>query len=206
MKLRETIVAAVAASLLSLAIVNTPGCQSTTREDMLDNAEVAEMLFERYQEESDLLKQDLETAAPEETEQIRRQIEKIDAEAAKYQQVAERFRTQAEQIPEGTEGFDLAAQGTAAFLTSAAPVAGPFAPYFLAGAAVIGGVGNLLGRRSGRRRGVDSTLEAFEKADEGLANTRIASDTEVQKGLLRAGGKDVADGVGRLVARQGAGK
>jgi len=77
---------------------------------------------------------------------------------------------------------------------------GPYAPVAVGLSGLLGVIGGWL---NGRKKGVDIALETIENAEIPVTMTK---DILAQQEIIRKGDKAVAQGVARLVAKQGIGK
>lgn len=83
--------------------------------------------------------------------------------------------------------------------TVGAVFGGPYAPLAVGVSGLLGVVGGWL---NGRKKGVDMALETVENAEVPITMTK---DILAQQEIIRKGNKAVAQGVARLVAKQGVG-
>lgn len=83
--------------------------------------------------------------------------------------------------------------------TVGAVFGGPYAPLAVGISGLLGVVGGWL---NGRKKGVDMALETVENAEVPITMTK---DILAQQEIIRKGNKAVAQGVARLVAKQGVG-
>lgn len=84
--------------------------------------------------------------------------------------------------------------------TVGAVFGGPYAPLAVGVSGLLGVIGGWL---NGRKKGVDEALETVENAEVPVTLTK---DILAQQEIIRKGNKAVAQGVARLVAKQGVGK
>lgn len=190
------------ACLTGIAIVVAIGCSSQALQDIRSDVDAAKIELDN----GNLLLQQIDEVLDDPALVGTPLWEKAKAAKPRVEEKIDQMTVALEALAVNLEAIEASEgdpvgnglQVVSAFATSLAPLLGPYGAVTLA----VGGVAGAVGRSVGRKKGVDETLEVFENAD---VPVNVTKDLDNQQEILRKGNKAVAQGVGRLVTKQGQG-